>query len=133
MKRHVLPALFRVILGICLIYAPPLSHMEWGREYPGDGQQAFGIIIMLFFIGSVVAAIFIIMGTLGQILLRRKPASFTICMDLTLFVLIAGVLSILGITAEYRDRQQNESDAAQSQTGVYSRPFAFMPDHSFRP
>jgi hypothetical protein len=48
-------------------------------------------------------------------------------MDLTLFILIAGILSILGIAAEYRNRQQDESDAAQSQTSVSSCPSASAP------
>lgn len=55
MKRHVLLALFRVLLAIGVMFALPFSHMQWGEAYPGDGQEAFGFIVIFTLIGFVAA------------------------------------------------------------------------------
>jgi len=66
MKRHILLVLFRLLLAPGVVYALPVSHLKWGEHYPGDGQQAFGFIIMFFVVGFAAAAVFIGLGSLGQ-------------------------------------------------------------------
>jgi hypothetical protein len=109
MKRHILLALFRVLLAPGVVYALPFSHIKWGERYPGDGQQAFGFIIMFFVVGFAAAAVFIGLGSLGQFLFRKRPARFTVFTDLALFLVFAGVLTYGGVTARYEDTQPDKS------------------------
>jgi len=78
MKRHVMLALFRLLLAVVVAYALPFSHIWWGESYPADGQHAFGFVILFTIIGIAAAAVFIGLGSLGQFLLRRWPARFTV-------------------------------------------------------
>ncbi len=107
MKRHIMLALLRVLLAVGVVYALPLSHAQWGETYPGDGQQGFGFIIIFMIVGLVAAALFVGLGSLGQFLLRRRPARLTVFTDLALFLLFAGVLVYGGVTARYSDSQPN--------------------------
>ena len=101
MKRHILLALLRMLLAVGVVYALPLSHSEWGVSYPGDGQQGFGFIIIFFNIGIVAGLVFVGLGSLAQILLRRRPARLTVLADLGLFLVFAGTLVYGGVTAKY--------------------------------
>jgi len=109
MKRQILLTLFRLLLALGVVYALPLSHARWGEQYPGDGQQAFGFIIIFFVIGLVAAALFVGLGSLGQFLLRKRSARFTVFTDLALFLVFAGVLIYGGVTARYNDTQSENS------------------------
>lgn len=101
MKRHLMLTLLRVLLAVGVGYALPFSHMQWGESYPGDGQQAFGFIIIFTMIGFVAAAVFVGLGSFGQFLLRKRPARLTMLTDLGLLLLFAGVLVYAGVTASY--------------------------------
>jgi hypothetical protein len=109
MKRHVLLALFRLLLALGVAYALPLSHARWGERYPGDGQQAFGFIIIFFVMGLTAAAVFVGLGSLGQFLFRKRSARFTVFTDLALFLAFTGVLIYGGMSARYHDTQPNHS------------------------
>ena len=109
MKRHILLALFRLMLAFGVVYAPPIANARWGVPYPGDGQQAFGFIMIFFVIGLAAAAVFIVLGSFGQVWLRRRPARFTLFTDLGLFLLFAGVLIYGGVSARYNDTHPNKS------------------------
>ena len=109
MKRHISLALFRLLLALGLVYALPLSHAKWGEEYPGDGQQGFGFIIIFFVIGLAAAVVFVGLGSLGQFLIRKRSARFTVFTDLTLFLVFAGVLIYGGVSARYNDTPPNKS------------------------
>jgi hypothetical protein len=109
MKRHILLALFRLLLAVGVIYALPFSHTKWGETYPGDGQQGFGFIIVFILIGLVAAAVFVGLGSLVQFLLRKRPVRLTVFADLGLFLIFAGVLIYGGVTARYHDSQPNTS------------------------
>ena len=108
-NRHALLLFLRLLLAVGVMLALPYSHSQWGEPYPGDGQHAFGIIFIFMMIGYVAAAVFIGFGSLGQFLLRRRPAHFTVIADCCLFILFAGVLAYGGITATYHDAQAGES------------------------
>ena len=101
MKRHSLLALLRLILAIPIAYAMPMSHAQWGQEYPGDGQQAFGFVIIFGVISIIAALVFLFVGSLAQILLRRRAPRYTAITDLVLFALFTGVLVYAGVTAKY--------------------------------
>ena len=105
MKRHILLALFRLLLALGVIYALPFSHLKWGERYPGDGQQGFGFIIIFIVIGFAAAAVFVGLGSLGQFLFRKRSARFTVFTDLALFLVFAGVLIYAGVSARYQDTQ----------------------------
>jgi hypothetical protein len=111
MKRHVLLALFRLLLAAGVVYALPYSHSQWGESYPGDGQQAFGFIIIFTVIGLAAAIVFVGLGSIGQFLLRRRTARFTMFADLGLFLLFVGVLIYGGITAKYNDTQPSTAQS----------------------
>jgi len=107
MKRHILSALFRLLLAVGVVYALPFSHAKWGESYPGDGQQAFGFIIVFMLIGFVAAVVFFGVGSLCQFLFRKRPVRFTVFTDLVLFLVFAGVLVYGGVTARYQDQPPN--------------------------
>ena len=110
MKRHVLLVLLRLLIAVGIVFALPLSHLQWGERYPGDGQQAFGFIAIFIAIGFVAAGFFLGLGSLGQFLLRRRPSFFTALTDLALCVGFSGVLIYGGITAKYKDSQTAKRD-----------------------
>jgi hypothetical protein len=80
----------------------PLAHLQWGNSYPGDGQQASGFIIVFAAIGLVAGAIFLLIGSLGQFLLRKRPLPFTVLADLGLFLAFAAVLVLAAVSARYK-------------------------------
>lgn len=81
----------------------PMSHAHWGQSFPGDGQQAFGFVIIFGVISIIAAFVFFFAGTLAQIVFRRRPPRLTVLTDIALFVLFAGVLVYAGVTATYSD------------------------------
>ncbi len=83
----------------------PLSHAYWGQPYPGDGQKGFGILMMLALFGMAVAAVYLVLGSVGQFMLRRRAFRASLLLDLTLFVLISLILAIVGVTAKYSDAE----------------------------
>lgn len=103
MKRHTLLFLLRLALAAGVLYALPYSHMTWGEPYPGDGQRAFGMILVFTVIGLILAAVYFCIGTGIQWGLRRKPAWWTMCSDLAISILLAGLLTYGGATAHYSD------------------------------
>ncbi|CAN5693475.1 hypothetical protein BH11VER1_BH11VER1_15470 [soil metagenome] len=103
MKRHSLLGLLRLVLAIPIAYAMPMSHSYWGLPYPGDGQQAFGFIIIFGVISLVAALVFIFIGTGTQFFLRRRRPYYTVIADLILFALFTGLLVYAGVSAEYTD------------------------------
>ena len=106
-KRHVLLAIFRVLLALGIVYALPFSHARWGAPYPGDGQQAFGFVVIFILIGLLAAAVFVGLGSLGQFLLRKRAARFTAFADAALFLVFSGFLILGGVSARYRDTPPN--------------------------
>ena len=116
MKRHLTLVLLRVLLAAGIVYALPFSHMKWGEPYPGDGQQAFGMIMIFTVIGMVFALVYFAVGAIVQYCLRWKPPRWTAFFDFALFMLLAGLLAHGGVTARYSgngepDAPPNDSPA----------------------
>jgi hypothetical protein len=103
MKRHLLLLLFRVLLSLGVVYALPFSHAQWGEEYPGDGQEGFAFIIIFLAIGCLAALFYLVVGSIGQHLWRRRPARVTVIVDAVLFAVLAALLVYGGVTATYQD------------------------------
>ena len=118
MKRHILLALFRLLLALGVIFALPLSNARWGAQYPGDGQQAFGFILIFFVIGFAAAAVFVGLGSLGQFLFRKRSARFTVFVDLALFLVFAGFLIYGGVRARYEDATPNNPPESPTAAGA---------------
>jgi hypothetical protein len=109
MKRHILHAVFRIALAVGVLIALPFSHLQWGQAYPGDGQRAFGFIVIFVVIGFVAAVLFISLGSLAQYLLRTRSPLYTVLIDVGLFVAFAGILVYAGLTAQYGDTSPNHA------------------------
>ena len=103
MKRHSLLALLRLALAVPIAYSMPMSHSHWGQPYPGDGQQAFGFVIIFGVISIIAALVFLFAGSLAQVFLRGRTPRYTVITDLILFALFTGVLVYAGVTAKYSD------------------------------
>lgn len=103
MKRHIMLTLLRLLLAVGVRYALPFSHIQWGMPYPGEGQQAFVIIIIFSIFSLVAAGVFFGLGSLGQFLLRKRPARLTLLTDLGLLLLFTGILVHAGVTARYNN------------------------------
>lgn len=94
MQRHILLILGRVLLAAAVLLALPYSHVQWGATYPGDGQQAFGIGIMLTLLGAAFASAHFLAGAVVQFGLRRKPWWWTGVVDASAVVTARGVLGL---------------------------------------
>jgi hypothetical protein len=77
----------------------PIAYAKWGASYPGDGQQAFGVLIVFGAIGVLAALGYFAVGSLGQLLLRRRTLRASIVLDLVLFAVLTAVLAYGGVTA----------------------------------
>jgi hypothetical protein len=101
MTRHERLFLVRILLAVGILAAGPYAHVQWGEPYPGDGQQAFGVIGLMTIFCAVSAFVYFAIGSGIQYLLRRKPSRWTTGFDITIFTLVAGLLVYGGITAHY--------------------------------
>lgn len=90
-------------LAVGVSVALPVSHMQWGATYPGDGQQAMGLMMIFMAISAAAALVFFALGSLGQVLLRERAARYTALCDLALFLAFSGLLIYGGITASYQE------------------------------
>lgn len=103
--------LLRLLLAVLVVLALPVSHTYWGQTYPGDGQQAFGFIVIFAVVGAIAAALFLGLGSLGQFLLRRQALRYTVIADVALFLIFAGMLVWGGVTAKYNDAKPKPAAA----------------------
>jgi hypothetical protein len=115
MKRHILLVLLRAVLAAGVLYALPYSHMRWGEPYTGDGQRAFGMIMMFTIIGLGFAVLYLAVGSAIQFLLRRRAWRWTAIADAIMFTFLASILVHGGITAHYLDNGEPDSPANGSQ------------------
>ena len=122
MKRHILHAVLRVALAVGVLVALPFSHMQWGEPYPGDGQKAFGFIVIFIVIGLVAAVLFVALGSLAQFLLRGRSPLYTVLVDVGLFFAFAGVLVYAGLTAKYSDTPPNHALSGPSSSALSLTP-----------
>ncbi len=103
MKHHAPLLALRALFAAGILLALPCSHMAWGNTYPGDGQEALGMILVFAAIGAAVGLAYLSLGTLNQFLLRRKPRRWTVCPDVLVFIALVGLLAYGGITAKYQE------------------------------
>ncbi|HXG46103.1 MAG TPA: hypothetical protein VNO52_00635 [Methylomirabilota bacterium] len=89
--------------AVGVLLALPFGHARWGEPYPGDGQDAFGMLIVLSLCGFVAAVVHVGVGSLSlsRYLLRRRRPGLTVLADWILFAVVAGVLAYAGATARY--------------------------------
>jgi hypothetical protein len=102
-QRHISLVMLRGLLSIPLAMALSTAHEKWGQPYPGDGQQAFGFIVIFGMIGIAVTASYFALGCLVQYLLRKRVALWTIGFDVTVALILGGLLVHMGMTAKYVD------------------------------
>lgn len=129
MKRHVLLVLLRVLLAFGVVFAMPFSHAQWGQDYPGDGQVAFGFIIIFTVIGFAAAALFLTLGSLFQFLLRKRQPRFTVFTDLGLFVVVSGLLIYGGVTAKYEDQATISDDGKVLALLTFKKAHEFLAEY----
>lgn len=106
MNRHKGLILLRILLAIIILGALPCSHIMWGEPYPGDGQKAFGMVVMFTLIGTGCGSVYFGIGTAMQYLLRHKQPHWTAASDFAAFVVLAVILVYGGITAQYTDNDK---------------------------
>lgn len=98
--RHTLQVVLRLALALCVAIAMPLAHVEWGESYPGEGQKAFGMLLVFYLIGMGAAFVYFIVGTVVQIF-RRRPPKASLILDICLAMLLGLALAYGGVTAHY--------------------------------
>lgn len=99
--RHTVQIVLRLALALCVAIAMPLAHVEWGESYPGEGQKAFGMLLVFYLIGMGTAFVYFIVGTVVQIFLRRRPLKASLTVDICLAILLGLALAYGGVTAHY--------------------------------
>lgn len=96
-----LQVFIRFALALTLAGALPLSHAWWGVKHPGDGQQAFGILLVLGIVSSGVALMFVLLGSTVQFATRKYKSNRATLVDILLWALAIGVLVYGGVNAKY--------------------------------
>ena len=114
--KHLLLILMRLAIAFCIVQALPFAHIHWGHEYPGDGQQAFGFIIIFYVIGIGAAAIYLFATSLWHFFRRARSQFGVFAADILLGVCFVGLLGYYGITATYSDTSSSAA-ATQPATG----------------
>jgi hypothetical protein len=90
------------LVGMVLVAAAlPFSHTTFGENYPGDGQQAFGFIIMFMVIGFGAAFIYLFTATLIYFFIRRKSFRIRFWTEFAVLFGFILLLAYAGITAHY--------------------------------
>lgn len=93
----------RLVLSGCLVPVAAVSHLCLGETHPGDGQDAFGFLLIFGIVGAVGAMIFAFAGTLAGWAMRGKSPRLRLLVEGGMFLMTAGVLTYGGITAKYHD------------------------------
>jgi len=107
MKRHILLALFRLLLTVGVlcafpfgayhsVYYSPTGGVLDTKQYE-NGQVMLGALIAPILLGVILAVAFLGLGSLGQFLLRRRSTRFTVFSDLVLFFVFAYLPLIGGV------------------------------------
>ena len=92
------------------------AHAYWGQEYPGDGQQAFGFILLFAVIGMACAGFYLLVGSGLHGFLRRGPWRRVMFIDSVLAILLVMVLGYAGVTAEYSDEATKTVESTGTST-----------------
>lgn len=79
----------------------PLAHEKFGETYPGDGQQAFGVLIFFSIIGFAAAIVYMITATLAHFLVMKETMQTKLWVEVGILLAFISVLAYLGITAQY--------------------------------
>jgi|ERR1043166_882698 MFS family permease len=89
-------------VGMAFVAAAlPVSHWMFGENYPGDGQQAFGFLIMFSVVGVVAAFIYLAVATLAHFMVRKKSLQTRWWVEAGVFAVFVIALVYSGITAHY--------------------------------
>jgi len=90
------------LAGMVLVAATlPFCHVSFGEHYPGDGQHAFGFIIMFMVIGFGVAFIYLFTATLIYFFIRKKTFRIRFWTEFGVLLGFILLLAYAGITAHY--------------------------------
>jgi hypothetical protein len=91
----------RLASALSLAGALPLSHALWGERYAGDGQQAFGLLIVMGIISSGVALAFVLVGSTVQFATRKYRDNRATSIDVLIWALAIGLMVYGGVNARY--------------------------------
>ena len=115
MKHKVTLAIIRIILSGIISFTLPASYLLFGDPYPGDGQNAFGLVIIFWLLSSLASLFFLLMTYSLQYLSRNRLSPLFV--DLVLFLLIFGYLDYAGATVKYIDKPTNPPPFNRTQGG----------------
>jgi len=73
----------------------------WGERYSGDGQQEFGELMTLGMFGILAALIYLVVGTVGHFVVRRKGTRALAITEASILGSFLIVLAVAGITAHH--------------------------------
>lgn len=107
--QHALLVLIRLVGAVLIALSLPYAHATWGETYPGDGQQAFGFIVIFMLIGEGAGILYFVSASVLHFLLRRKRFQWILLFDLVLISMLVLLLSYAGVTAKYEDTSHNKA------------------------
>ena len=91
----------RIVAALAVCCSLAYSHIKWGEPYPGDGQQAFGFVLIFMVIGLVAGATYFLLACTLHFFLRKRRALYVLLIDSVLLAIFAGLLVFAGVTATY--------------------------------
>jgi len=91
----------RMVGMVLVAMAMPLAHEKFGEAYPGDGQQAFGVLIFFWVIGFAAAIVYMLTATLAHFFVMKKSLPAKLWVEAGVLLAFISVLAYLGITAQY--------------------------------
>ena len=107
--HHALLVLIRSVGAVLIALSLPFAHATWGETYPGDGQQAFGFIIIFMLIGIGAGILYFVSASVLHFLLRRKKFQWILLCDVALISILVLFLIYAGVTAKYEDTSHNKT------------------------
>ena len=86
-----------VLVGAAL----PIAHTTFGEGYPGDGQHAFGFIIIFMVVGFGAAFVYLTTATVGHFIVRKRSFRTRLWVEAIILFAFVGALVYGGVTAHY--------------------------------
>ncbi|HEX8312258.1 MAG TPA: hypothetical protein VF614_13130 [Chthoniobacteraceae bacterium] len=103
MTKHLSLILLRLLIAFGIWQLVPFVHARWGHQYLGDGQDAFGFILIFSLVALAAGVAYLVVGSLLHFFRRHRSWLGIAAADTFLGISFAGLLAFAGITATYFD------------------------------
>jgi hypothetical protein len=90
---------WKLFLPPVVFMAGPESHVRWGAEYAGPGQNQWDALLLVTFVSLVLAALLFAAFLITGLWLHRSSLKLQASIDSGLFLLALAIAVLGGVTA----------------------------------